>query len=190
LREEGGVFEAGKFSGILGLAYPSMAAYGVVPVFDNIIKQNLIKKNVMTFFYSVNENTNGEITIGYIDPNRFVGKLHYHKVIDKFYWTIKLDDIRLGDKSLGLCADEDGCRAIVDTGTSLITGPSKDIHKLLKAIVVNNDCSNYEKGQQLVFVMDGQEYKLDVQDYVLKRELMGRKFCRAMVMPLNVPMPQ
>jgi len=187
LREDGSVFEAGKFSGILGLAYPKMAAYGIVPVFDNIIEQKLLKKNIMAFYYTINESTDGEITLGYIDPARFTGKIQYYPVIDKFYWSIKLDDIRLGKRSLGLCPD--GCKAIVDTGTSLITGPSRELSKLLKAITVENDCQNYDSGEQLVFVFNGDEYKMDVKDYILKKEAAGRQFCRAMMMPLDVPFP-
>jgi cathepsin D len=187
ITEMGSVFQQGKFSGILGLAYPKMAAYGIVPVFDNIMAQKLLKKNVMGFYYSVNENTIGEITLGYIDPNRFTGKLNYYKVIDEFYWTIRIDDIRLGDESLGLCPL--GCKAIVDTGTSLITGPTKGMKTLLKAIKVENNCKNYDIGVPLVFVIDGDEYKLNVSDYILKKEMFGRKVCRAMVMPLDVPAP-
>ena len=187
LREDGDVFQAGKFSGILGLAYPKMAAYGIVPVFDNIINQSLLKKNVMSFYYSVNESTEGEITLGYIDPNRFTGKLAYYPVIDKFYWAIALDDIRIGKKSLGLC--NNGCKAIADTGTSLITGPTQDLAKLLHAIPVDNDCSHYDDAEPLVFVFGGDEYVFEVKDYILKKEAGGRKFCRAMMMPLDVPFP-
>jgi len=183
------VFQAGKFSGILGLAFPKMAAYGIVPVFDNIINQKLLKKNVMSFYYSVNEGTDGEISLGYIDPNRFTGPLKYYPVIDKFYWTIRLDDIRLGNKSLGLCQDEDGCRAIVDTGTSLITGPTGDVRKLLHEITVNNDCSGYDKSEPLVLVFGGDEYKLDVPDYIMKKNIFGKESCRALMMPLDVPFP-
>ena len=37
--EEGPVFLGDKFQGILGLAYPAMAAYGFTPIFDNMIEQ-------------------------------------------------------------------------------------------------------------------------------------------------------
>ena len=37
--EEGSVFQDGKFQGILGLAYPAMAAYGFTPILDNMIEQ-------------------------------------------------------------------------------------------------------------------------------------------------------
>ena len=142
----------------------------------------------MGFYYSVNENTKGEITLGYIDPNRFTGKLIYYNVIDQFYWTIKLDDIRLGKDSLGLCPS--GCKAIVDTGTSLISGPTKDMRSLLKAIKIEHNCKNYDIGKALVFVIDGDEYTLNVSDYILKKEMFGRKTCRPLTMPLDVPLPQ
>ena len=103
---------------------------------------------------------------------------------------IKIDDIRLGDKSLNLCPKGKGCRAIVDTGTSLITGPTKDLRVLLKAIKVENNCKNYNLGQPLIFVINRDEYVLDVGDYILKKELFGIKSCRAMMMPLDVPAPQ
>ena len=80
-----------------------MSINGIVPVFDSIISQKLLKQNIIAFYYSVSENALGEITIGYINPDRFTGKLIYYKVIDQFYWTIRLDDIRVGDQSLGLC---------------------------------------------------------------------------------------
>ena len=182
------MFKQGKFSGILGLAYPRMAAYGIIPVFDNIINQNLLKNNLMAFYYSIDENIEGEITLGYIDTSRFNGKLQYYPVIDMFYWTIKLDDIKLGGTSLGLC--KNGCKAIADTGTSLITGPTQDLKVLLNAITIGNDCENYDKGMPIVFVFDGDEYELNVSGYILKKENFFGKSCRAMMMPLDVPESQ
>jgi hypothetical protein len=59
-----------------------MSINGIVPVFDSIISQKLLKQNIIAFYYSVIENALGEITIGYINPDRFTGKLIYYKVID------------------------------------------------------------------------------------------------------------
>jgi len=165
-----------------------MSINGIVPVFDSIISQKLLKQNIIAFYYSVSENALGEITIGYINPDRFTGKLIYYKVIDQFYWTIRLDDIRVGDQSLGLCPS--GCKAIIDTGTSLIAGPTKDMRKLLNAMNVDPSCNNYPIGKPLVFVIGGDEYTISVTDYILKKEMFGRKVCRALAMPLDIPEPQ
>jgi hypothetical protein len=188
LNERGNVFASGKFSGILGLAYPSMAAYGITPVFDSIINNKLLIHNVMTFFYSTDSFTDGQITLGFIDKTKFNGDLKYYKVIDKFYWAIKLDDVLLNGKSLGLCSD--GCTAVVDTGTSLITGPTSDLSRLLKAITVEDDCSGYENAEDVTFVLSGDKYTLKGKDYILKKKMSsGAHKCRAMMMPLDVPPP-
>lgn len=53
--EYGDVFDEGEFSGILGLAFPSGAAFDQVPLFDNIMNQGLIGYNLFAFYYSINE---------------------------------------------------------------------------------------------------------------------------------------
>jgi cathepsin D len=188
LKEKGDVFAAGKFSGILGLAFPSMAAYDQTPVFDSIIKQNLLRNNIITFFYSLNEDTDGQISLGFIDESKYKGKIYYYDVIDKYYWTINLTDIRYNGKSLGLC--NGGCKAVVDSGTTLNTGPSNDIATLLNKIPVENDCSGYENAKEISYVFGHEEYILKVDEYIIKSEIEGKKSCRALMMPLDVPAPQ
>ena len=188
LNEDGDVFNNGKFSGILGLAYPSMAAYGITPVFDSIIKNKLLMSNVMTFYYSVDENVDGQITLGNIDKSKYTGELKYYRVIDEYYWTIKLDDIKYNGVSLGVCVG--GCKAVIDTGTTLITGPTNQLRTVLKAIPVENDCRNYEKAGKLTFVFGGDDYEMDPNEYMIKTSSFGEDKCRALMMPLDVPAPQ
>jgi hypothetical protein len=165
-----------------------MAAYGITPVFDSIIKQNLLKKNIMSFYYSNTDHVDGQITLGFIDENKYTGPLRYYKVTDKFYWTIKLDDILLDRKSLNLC-QYGGCNGIVDTGTSLITGPTQDLNVLLNAIPVEDDCRGYERAPVVTFVFNGDHYDMTKEDYILKDKTSDKK-CRALMMPLDVPIPQ
>jgi len=187
LYERGNVFDRGSFSGVIGLAYPKMTEYGIIPIFDNIIKQRILRYNLVAFYYSNSPRAQGLVTFGYIDRTKFVGKIIYFKVIDFFYWTIKLDDIRIGKQSLGLCRN--GCKAIVNTGTSLITGPSQEVRKLLKFMPVENDCMGYLFADPLVFVFEGHEYKLNVDEYILKTQHNGEENCRAMILPFDIPSP-
>lgn len=190
LDESGDVFSAGKFSGILGLGFPGMAAYNINPVFDNIIDLKKLERNLMSFYYSYNENTDGEVLFGDINKSKFHGELEYYPLVEKFYWTIKMDDVKLGDKSLGLC--KNGCLAVVDTGTTLISAPTADLRVLLEHISINSDCSGLESGPTLKFVFGGKEYELNPDEYVSKNyeSDVGGNVCRAMLMPLDVPEPQ
>jgi hypothetical protein len=189
LDEIGDVFTDAKFSGILGLGYPGMAAYDAVPVFDSMINDKSLKRNIISFYYSYNENEEGEILIGDIDVSKFEGDLKYHDVIDQYYWTIKLDDVKYNGKSLGLCPP-DGCRAVLDTGTTLITGPTDSLRTLLDTIPADNDCNNYDESGDITFVFNGSEYTLTKDEYIIKTTSFGYDSCRALMMPLDVPEPQ
>ena len=59
------------------------------------------------------------------------GEPEWHPVEHQLFWSIALEDIKIGDKSLGLCGfetDDSGekkakCLVTPDTGTSLLTFP-------------------------------------------------------------------
>jgi hypothetical protein len=63
-----------------------------------------------------------KLILGGIDKSVFDGKMNWHNIVDKYYWTVKADNILVGGKDIGLC--KDGCKVVADTGTSLLTGPS------------------------------------------------------------------
>ena len=72
-------------------------------------------------------------SVGGIKSNLYTGDMRWHSlfVTDKTpeYWTVKLTDVLVDGKSMGLCKPY-GCPFAVDTGTSLITGPSHMINKV------------------------------------------------------------
>lgn len=63
------------------------------------------------------------------DNDHFSGELHFHNVVNKFYWLLDADNILVNNKDVGLC--KHGCKVVADTGTSLLTGPSDDLYDLL-----------------------------------------------------------
>ena len=56
---------------------------------------------------------------------------------------------------------------VVDTGTTLLTGPTKDVRRLLGMISVAPKCSNFHTMPSITFVMGGKKYLLEAEDYVL-----------------------
>ena len=66
-----------------------------------------------------------------------------------------------------MCGDE-GCHAAVDTGTSLLTAPSKDLKKVDEILELNDDhCKDFASLPDLIFVIDGEEYHVKPKDYVI-----------------------
>lgn len=197
--EEGDVFNDGKFSGLLGLSFPSLAASGTVPVFDNIIQNNLLDSNIFSFYYSLNPSETSQLTIGYIDESKYTGQIEWIPIIKnlEFYWLIEIDDIRLGDKSLGYCDDEP-CKAAVDTGTSLLSAPFENLADLYMNL--DADCTQWMDYPDLIFVIKGKEYTLRPEDYVITINGEGEEDdpgvhsddfieCTLAMMGLDVPPP-
>lgn len=113
-----------KFDGIVGMAYPEMSAFQSLPLFDSMMEQKKLDKNIFSFYLKSEKSV---LTIGNIDRSLYTGEINYHKVIKKFYWTIKMDKILVDGKETDLCQN---CKAIIDTGTSLITGPTSKLLQL------------------------------------------------------------
>ena len=123
LQEPGITFVVAQFDGILGLAFQRIAVDDVVPVWYNMMTQNLVSQNVFTFWLSQTSGAvpGGEITFGGINTARYTGAINYVPLTSETYWEFAMDDVLQNGKSLGWCTN--GCKAIADTGTSLITGP-------------------------------------------------------------------
>ncbi|CAI0625951.1 unnamed protein product, partial [Linum tenue] len=144
-REPGVTFLMAKFDGILGLGFREISVGDAVPVWDNMMKQGLIKEPVFSFWLNrhVDEEEGGEIVFGGVDPNHFKGKHTYVPVTQKGYWQFDMGDVIIGGKPIsGYCGR--GCSAIADSGTSLLAGPTTVVAMINKAIgasgVVSQQC--------------------------------------------------
>ncbi|XP_071725712.1 phytepsin-like [Rutidosis leptorrhynchoides] len=137
-------FIVGKFDGIFGLGFKEISVGGLMPVWYNMIEQGLVKEQVFSFWLNRNEKDNegGELVFGGVDPKHFVGEHSYVPVTNKGYWQFDMGDFLVGGQSTGFC--EDGCAAIVDSGTSLLAGPTTIVTEINYAIgaegVLSSEC--------------------------------------------------
>ncbi|NXW67022.1 CATE protein, partial [Hirundo rustica] len=195
ISEPGKAFLDADFDGILGLAYPSLAVDGVTPVFDNMMAQNLVELPIFSVYMSSNPESplGGEVLFGGFDTSRFTGTLNWVPVTQQGYWQIQLDNIQLGG-TVTFCAS--GCQAIVDTGTSLIAGPTKEIRELqnlIGAVSVDGEyaveCSSLDAMPDLTFTINGLPYTLSAQAYTLVESGDGITFCTSGFQGNDVPPP-
>ncbi|XP_062494227.1 cathepsin D-like [Pezoporus occidentalis] len=196
-------FAAARFDGVLGLAYPSAAAGPARPVFDTMMHNRLFSSNVFSFRLrsGADEGDGGELLLGGIDEEQFEGPLHYIPVSRRSYWQVHMERVSVGSPGSMGCRDPPlcggGCEAIVDTGTSLITAPSKDMAILQRALGAIPalggqyllDCDKVPSLPNITFVLGGHEFTLGPQDYVLQVSKWGAPTCVSGFMALDVPPP-
>jgi|EP00945_MAST-04E_sp_MAST-4E-sp1_P000897 cathepsin D len=193
--ENGNVFATSHFAGIAGLAFPALSAYSHTPVFDNIMGQKLLATNMFAFYYSKLPRQESALFFGGPDPEFYTGKITWIPVMKQFYWEIRLQDIYVGDTPMNFCSpggsyttDEAGCKIVLDTGTSLIAGPSDAIGSLLSRLDVTNHCKSKSELPRISLKVGGTKFFMEPDDYVLDGE--EDEDCKPAFMPLDVPSPR
>lgn len=178
-------YAMGKFDGILGLGFETIAI-GKTTVFGSAIEQGLVKDPVFAFY--LGDEGDGELTLGGYDSSKFDGDLKYVDLDKATYWQIKLDDISMGDKySAGATT------GIVDSGTSLLVGPSTEITKIALSVGAEQnvmgeytiDCKKVDAIPEISFKIDGVDYSLPGSDLVIQASNM----CLFAMMGMDIPAP-
>ncbi|XP_049780921.1 lysosomal aspartic protease-like isoform X3 [Schistocerca cancellata] len=174
--------------GVVGLAYDSLSIDNVVPVFYNIMKQNLIKAPPIFSFYINRDRTTdrgGNLILGASEKKHYNGSFTYLPVTKKEYWQFHMDkiDVDLGTKLIPFC--ENGCEALIDTSTTTITGPASEIEKIHELLPVSPfvlgryrvPCNKVIKLPAIHFVLQGKNFTLKGPDYVQEITKWGFTVC-------------
>ncbi|XP_070283177.1 cathepsin D [Myotis yumanensis] len=195
-KQPGITFIAAKFDGILGMAYPRISVNNVVPVFDNLMQQKLVEKNIFSFYLNRDPTAQpgGELMLGGTDSKYYKGPIAYLNVTRKAYWQVHMDQVDVGS---GLTLCKEGCEAIVDTGTSLIVGPVDEVRELQKAIgavpLIQGEymipCEKVSSLPEVTLKLGGKDYKLRAEDYTLKVSQGGKTICLSGFMGMDIPPP-
>jgi len=191
--EPGAVWAEVMFDGILGMAYPILSdPPNIVPPFDQLIALNVLPEAVFSSYLASNSSNSSVLILGGIDPNYYTGTINYvvFNILQGLlgYWLITGTDIKVNGKSLQNCLL---CPLIVDTGTSVITGPPGYVEVLLQAIgTVNPDCSNRASLPTIAFTLSGMDMSLEPSFYVLYLpDDSGRMTCQLGIESLDPGFP-
>lgn len=165
-------YALGKFDGILGMAFDSISEYGIPTVFDSLMAQGLVQQPVFAFYLSAADGTQGELTLGGYDPAHFQGELTWVPLTSETYWETSLTGMTLGGQSV-----TNTTKCVLDTGTSILAGPSAEVAALaalvgatpfpLRPSEYTIDCSKVPSLPTLSISIGGVEFTLAGDEYTL-----------------------
>lgn len=127
--EPGLTFKEAKFDGICGLGFRDIAVDNVDPPFYVLEQAGLLNQFVFTFYLQSNDQRDGELMIGDIDDTHYTGNLWYTPLIHETYYMIALAGATMSGSSITTVQ-----KAIVDSGTSLLVGPTADVAAVAKIV--------------------------------------------------------
>jgi len=161
--QQGSTFERAQWSGLLGLAYPSLAAFEHVPAnhtkpfFDSIMASKLLNHNAFSFWLVRSALTPPMFFMGAPPPEYYQGTLEFFDVVEKYHWTLRLMDILVDGKSLGLCPPPNHCKVAVDSGTTYMAAPTDDLPAILGELSDGHpDATCYNQTTKIVtYVLEG-----------------------------------
>jgi len=173
-KEPGSDFTDEPYDGILGMGYQTISADDVVPVFNNMYSQGLVSENKFSFYLNRDESATagGELILGGSDSSYYTGDFTYVDVTTEGYWQFKMDSVVVSGDSTTFC--DGGCKAIADTGTSLIVGPTSEVKKINSQIGANEEtgaikCSATDLPTVTV-TLNGVDFALEGSDYVVEQD--------------------
>lgn len=186
--EPGLAFAFGRFDGILGLGYDTIAVNHVTPPFYKMLDQGLLDEPVFAFYIG-GEGEESEALFGGIDKSHYTGKMVKIPIRRKAYWEVELDAITFGQET----AELDDTGVILDTGTSLIALPSTLAELINTQIGAKKgfngaytvDCGKKSSAPDLTFNLSGYNFTISAQDYIV--EIQGS--CISGFIGVDIPEP-
>lgn len=199
VKEPGITFALGRFDGILGLGFDTIAVQRVVPPFYSLVNSKVLDLPLFGVWLGKSSEEGGEITFGAVDHDHFEGPVTWIPVTRKAYWEVSLQAVFLGDKKLNIKSD----KAAIDTGSSLFALPTAEAEAINKGIGATKgwngqytiDCAKVPSLPTLALQFSGKKFTLTGEDYVLRvgaglfNGNDGQEACVTGFVGLDIPAP-
>jgi hypothetical protein len=178
-------YSIGKFDGICGMGWESISVDDVQTPVQALMASGKMAEPMFAFY--LGDNKAGELTIGGVNSNYYSGDFTYIPLKDKSYWEIALEGVKLN----GNVVDTDTVNAVLDSGTSLLAGPTKVANAIAKTLGATSilgkefivPCS---KEFTLSFTLGGKDYELNNNEATIADD----PLCILGVMPIDIPAPR
>merc|ERR1719487_921040 len=175
-------FQEIPFDGIMGLGFKDLSMGQGFNIVDDLYAKGQLPGGQITFYLT--DDGDSEVTFGGYKSEYMASDIVWAPVKKESYWQVSIDDITFDNTPKGLCPD--GCEVAVDTGTSMLAGPSDLVDKLSNMLGAKEDCSNYNSLPKLGFQIGDRVLNLKPDDYM---DSSGSE-CSLSFMSLDVPPPK
>ncbi|CAK0837946.1 unnamed protein product, partial [Prorocentrum cordatum] len=149
------------FDGIMGLGFKDLSMGAGFNIVDDLEAKGGVG-GVFSFF--VSDGDDSEVTFGGYRPERLASDIIWAPVKVESWWQVEIDDITFNDLPQNLC--HGACQVAVDTGTSMLAGPSDLVEKLNQMVGAKEDCSNFNELPNLGFQIGDAVLNLRPDDYM------------------------
>jgi cathepsin D len=194
--EPGLSFVAAQFDGILGMGWDSISVDNLPQPMDQIFANTANCPQAVFAFWlnrDINGNTvGGEMTLCGTDTAHYTGSIAWEPLKSEDYWRITLGGLSIKNTQITGPMD-----AIVDTGTSLMAGPTTQVQQIQKIIgafeIAEGEyeviCDLVNQLPNVEITLGGQTFELTPNDYVLKITDEGVSVCISGFMGIDIPAP-
>jgi len=178
-------YSIGKFDGICGMAWDSISVDGVQTPVQALVASGKLPEPVFGFY--IGDNKAGELTLGGVNSAYYTGDFTYVPLKDKSYWEIAMDSMKLNDAVI----DANTKSAIVDSGTSLMAGPTDVVSAIAKelgatSILGKEYIIGCDKEFSITYTIGGQDYKLTNSEV----NIADGPLCIMGMMGIDIPAPR
>jgi hypothetical protein len=165
-------FEKGmSFDGIMGLGFPALAIKNEPTILKSLQDQGYLEKPMFAFSLSKTPGTPSDLALGGYHPDAFVGDLHWQPVTRAAYWETTLEGVSINGTKLNTASTS----CIIDSGTSLILGPAKQIAQIASILGATSKngaftlpCESKTDSYRPVMIgLGGQSYAISPKEYLL-----------------------
>ncbi|EIM86445.1 aspartic peptidase A1 [Stereum hirsutum FP-91666 SS1] len=130
-------------SGLFGLAWQSIASSGATPFWEALYESSVLDSPLFAFQLTRYQNDTsaealepgGTFTLGATNSSLYTGDIEYQSIPSNevAYWTLAMTGLSVGSTSVDLGSGSETYAAI-DTGTTLVGGPTEQIAALFAGI--------------------------------------------------------
>jgi hypothetical protein len=163
-------FAIAQWDGICGMAWPAISVTYATPPFFNLMAQDSSMDQVFSFYLPKTDNNTGVLDIGGIDTAHYTGELQNVSLTTMTYWETVMDSFTIGETKL-----HDIARIVIDSGTSMLTGPTEYVTQVAAMIKATEllpgryivDCSTVSTLPVIKVSIGGVVWELTGEDYIV-----------------------